>query len=602
MKKLYRKETWVLIVLMLNGMLAFGGLSNETESDKVSNRNSIFVLECTGDVILSTQAEVDAFPAVNGCTEIIGRLTISGADITNLDSLSSLFKVTGNLDISSNPRLASIQGLNNLVSIAGSLFINNNDLLPNLNGLESMTQLVGGDVSLDISDNASLIHLDALSALTTIRSGPLHAAYLRITNNPKLANVNGLQSLALIAGSLFCGLEISNNDLLRGLDGLAALDTLWGFNLFLAIRDNASLTNVNGLSSLTLLSQRPRVDVTNNPSLLQCCGLYKIVEHSYQNPGGSTGELVDVSGNGAACTEQEILARGSCCNGGTQPQDKYVTTEYHSGYAPHATNIIVLSFEPGILYELRKNADDSHVAGPVPGNIGLFAGGVTETTEYNVLALNPETGCERVLSAHPIITILALSDSTECTRIHLAEKDLVAEFDTLSVGGGTNILILNGDAGVEYLLRSHPDNTELAGPYPSTVGLYSGSLSETTIFNVVAIDLTTNCRQQMTELVTVSVVNDPIFSISDNSLVVYPNPGNGEFDVELKSNSTDTNYVTVTVTDLLGAQLTRQTLISENQLLKGHVDMKPAKAGLYFLTIQNSDGARLTRRIVIRDY
>ena len=44
---------------------------------------------CQGNITLSSQAEVDAF----SCTEINGSLVISGNDITNLNTLSSLMKV-----------------------------------------------------------------------------------------------------------------------------------------------------------------------------------------------------------------------------------------------------------------------------------------------------------------------------------------------------------------------------------------------------------------------------------------------------------------------------------------------------------------------------
>ena len=60
---------------------------------------------CSGNVTLSTQAEVDAFQ----CGVFEGNLTISGEDITNLDGLSELQTITGNLLIRNNPNLISIE-------------------------------------------------------------------------------------------------------------------------------------------------------------------------------------------------------------------------------------------------------------------------------------------------------------------------------------------------------------------------------------------------------------------------------------------------------------------------------------------------------------
>src|SRR5690606_12196009 len=73
-----------------------------------------------GDVILTSQTEVDAF-ATNypNCTEISSDLNISGSTITNLDGLSNLTSVGGNLYISSNSSLTNLDGLSNLTSVGG---------------------------------------------------------------------------------------------------------------------------------------------------------------------------------------------------------------------------------------------------------------------------------------------------------------------------------------------------------------------------------------------------------------------------------------------------------------------------------------------------
>jgi len=79
-------------------------------SGKVSGRSFNYVVQCAGDISLSTQAQVDAFPGTYGCSEISGTLTISGNDITNLDSLYSVTTI-GKLNISSNSNLTNLNGL-----------------------------------------------------------------------------------------------------------------------------------------------------------------------------------------------------------------------------------------------------------------------------------------------------------------------------------------------------------------------------------------------------------------------------------------------------------------------------------------------------------
>ena len=87
---------------------------------------------CEGNIILSSQAEVDAFDC-NICKD---DLTISGNDITDLSPLQSLQRVLGVLNIADNKRLKSLKGLENLEYFY-RLFINDNPLLTDVNSLEN---------------------------------------------------------------------------------------------------------------------------------------------------------------------------------------------------------------------------------------------------------------------------------------------------------------------------------------------------------------------------------------------------------------------------------------------------------------------------------
>src|SRR5690606_5725923 len=119
-----------------------------------------------GDVILTSQTEVDAF-ATNypNCTEVSGNLTIQGANITDLTPLSNLTSVGEYLFIYSNSNLTNLDGLSNLTSVGGYLLIGSNSNLTNLDGLSNLTS-VGG--YLDIYNNLSLTNLDGLNNLTSV--------------------------------------------------------------------------------------------------------------------------------------------------------------------------------------------------------------------------------------------------------------------------------------------------------------------------------------------------------------------------------------------------------------------------------------------------
>jgi hypothetical protein len=102
--------------------------------------------QCPSSIVFSTQAQIDGF-IVNypGCTQILGNVTIKesvSGGITNLDSLSPISSIGsifgGGLEVTDNAALISIEGLIGLTSIVGDLKISNNPTLANLNGLDSL--------------------------------------------------------------------------------------------------------------------------------------------------------------------------------------------------------------------------------------------------------------------------------------------------------------------------------------------------------------------------------------------------------------------------------------------------------------------------------
>ena len=137
----------------------------------------------TGDVTLTSQAQVDAF-GVNwpNCTDLPDNLYISGfnLNITNLLGLQNLSSVSGILSISSNYALTNLTGLESLNFVGGYLQIFNDVSLINLTGLENLSS-VGGLV---IYNNAVLTSLTELENLSSI------GLELSIVGNPDLPVCN----------------------------------------------------------------------------------------------------------------------------------------------------------------------------------------------------------------------------------------------------------------------------------------------------------------------------------------------------------------------------------------------------------------------------
>jgi hypothetical protein len=316
---------------------------------------------CEGDVVLSSQADVDAFT----CTEVSGTLTISGDDISNLNALSALTRV-GGLRIRGNTRLTNVNGLSGLTRVGGrDIAISDNPVLTNLDGFSSIeaTNVVDNNCSITIDNNASLETINGFSTLTYIwdalrisnnpqlksingftglRSiGSFFDADLIIDNNASLANVDGLSSFVSIGGKS-ASVQIMNNESLLNIDGLTSLWSIGGTATLLKISNNDVLKNLNGLSSLLMLGtdqfgeliiedntklenieglsqiRTPfrefipfsRITVAKNPSLSQCNALYPLLvsmgwEVVTKHISMGNIKIVD---NGVGCTFEDILA------------------------------------------------------------------------------------------------------------------------------------------------------------------------------------------------------------------------------------------------------------------------------------------------------
>lgn len=91
-------------------------------------------------------------------------------------------------------------------------------------------------------------------------------------------------------------------DSLTNVDGLSSLTSV---GRRLTLYSNNALTNVDGLSSLTLVGGD--VSLTTNAALTRCCGLFPLLNRS------GVGGTVEISGNGAGCNSaQDILDGGRC--------------------------------------------------------------------------------------------------------------------------------------------------------------------------------------------------------------------------------------------------------------------------------------------------
>ncbi len=209
----------------------------------------------SGGINFSTQAVIDDFAIANpGCTEILGEVTIQGANITNLQGLAQVERFSGGLSISNCTQLASLNGLENTTTI-DFLQISNCDALTDLSGLDGLTTISS---FVQIRQNALLAHLYGLEALQSIEG------FVQIENNDALLDLAGLSSLASINSFV----QIQNDPQLESLDGPDVLTAIGGY---LQISSNPVLTDLSGLSSLQNISSF--LQISNNNTLASIHGL-----------------------------------------------------------------------------------------------------------------------------------------------------------------------------------------------------------------------------------------------------------------------------------------------------------------------------------------
>jgi len=227
----------------------------------------------------TSQQQLDNFKIQNpGCKTILGSVTITGADITNLNGLSNITRVIGDVTIVNNPTLPNMNGLGALTDINGRLTINNNSLLSNVDGLGALTNIHDG---IDIDRNQSLTDLSGLQSLSYVNS------YLRVVYNPVLTSIEVFNKITSVADFLSVGanpmleslsglrnittassVSIALNDKLLNLDGLKSLTKTTGY---LYIGNNPLLTNLEGLNKLKVIGEY--LNIFNNDALTSLAGL-----------------------------------------------------------------------------------------------------------------------------------------------------------------------------------------------------------------------------------------------------------------------------------------------------------------------------------------
>ncbi len=303
------------------------------------------LMDCSGDVILESQVEVNNF---QNCAVIDGNLIIrspfgstgASSDINDLSPLLSLTEITGDIILENNDQLFNLHGLENLTAcsalyIGGCENLNSiyalsglsgelNDIVifqnPSLSLIEGLIGITAVKNSIILDSNTDLQNLNGFSNLTIIREGQLI-----LNGNTSLTNIQGLSNLTSIGSDL----AITNCNALQNLNGLNNITTLNIFHLGF----NDVLQDVNAMSALT------NVDlfffVSFNPLLADCCIFYDLLNNN------GVGGLITIESNAGLCNSPSDILNNCLPSNGVDLSLAMSTT--NSNPAIYSSNEVTLA-------------------------------------------------------------------------------------------------------------------------------------------------------------------------------------------------------------------------------------------------------------------
>jgi hypothetical protein len=238
-----------------------------------------------GGITFTTQSDVDNFPINHPtCKVIEGSVYALSSSIQNLNGLSQIEHIEGDMLISGNEQLTNLDGLSKLKTIGQACRIQNNPLLTDLDGLASLSA-VKGDFFY-IGNNVGLTSIEGLAELESI-SGIFH-----FWGNDALTSLKGLGQLQRVGDRV----AVFENLNLAVLDGL---DSLFQVGQDLRLEDNPLLSDISSLNHPISISGA--LVITGN-SILSDCAVKSVCDYL-----AAPSSFVAISGNGNNCQSRQAV-------------------------------------------------------------------------------------------------------------------------------------------------------------------------------------------------------------------------------------------------------------------------------------------------------
>ena len=223
-----------------------------------------------GDVILKTQADVDALQNVS---KINGSLKYESSLDLNLTALKGLKEISKELDFyepNGTSRQTKITGFDCLEKVGENIRITRNPFLTEISVFESLKE-VGG--SLWIEENDALTALPEFANLETLSS-------IEINENKLLTSLPSFPTLKSIGK-----LEILENTTLKTISGFLALQSVGRFD----ITENPALETIDAFDELTTVTDFFSITLGNSADLKIICPSFQKMTDTTKRPACTDG-------------------------------------------------------------------------------------------------------------------------------------------------------------------------------------------------------------------------------------------------------------------------------------------------------------------------
>jgi hypothetical protein len=152
--------------------------------------------------------------------------------------------------------------------------------------------------------------------------------------------------------------------------------------------------------------------------------------------------------------------------------------------------------------------------------------------------------------------------------------------------------INNGDVVVPQVLFDSATNSVVG---QNSQGNWIFFITDTAVDGVTSTWNSTTIT--ICEQPTVPVLSTQDFTLEEDGLLIYPNPNNGEFTINLKA--TSSNSVSIDVLDIRGRKVFNKNY-SVNGSLNQTINLGSVQSGMYLINVQDGD-RKVTKKIIVNN-